>query len=424
MTKNNNYGKFLLLWAGEFISSIGGGLTSFGLGLYIFQKTGSATDMALLTLLGFLPSLVLRVPAGVLADRYDRRLLMMIGDGLSGLGVLFILICMLTGEASLWQIYLGTTISSIFSALLEPSYTATITDLLTKEQFSKANGLVSLAGSSRFLLSPIIAGFLLSVSDIKLILIIDVCTFFLTVIVAAVVRRGIKTSAPMEPEPFMKSMKEGWQAVSGKRGLLMLVVVSSLICLFMGMFQVLGEPFVLSFADSKTLGIVETIAATGMLVTSIVLGIKGIKKNFVRALWIGLAVSGIGMSLFAICENIYVICIFGFVFFAALPFANNSLDYLVRTNIPAEMQGRAWGFIGFISQLGYVIAYGISGITADFIGKVTNKGVGGGSAITVIASGICLFIVALAMSGIKRIRELENTETPVNEIAELKTQEG
>lgn len=424
MTKNNNYGKFLLLWAGEFISSIGGGLTSFGLGLYIFQKTGSATDMALLTLLGFLPSLVLRVPAGVLADRYDRRLLMMIGDGLSGLGVLFILICMLTGEASLWQIYLGTTISSIFSALLEPSYTATITDLLTKEQFSKANGLVSLAGSSRFLLSPIIAGFLLSVSDIKLILIIDICTFFLTVIVAAVVRRGIKTSAPKEPEPFMKSMKEGWQAVSGKRGLLMLVVVSSLICLFMGMFQVLGEPFVLSFADSKTLGIVETIAATGMLVTSIVLGIKGIKKNFVRALWIGLAVSGIGMSLFAICENIYVICIFGFVFFAALPFANNSLDYLVRTNIPAEMQGRAWGFIGFISQLGYVIAYGISGITADFIGKVTNKGVGGGSAITVIASGICLFIVALAMSGIKRIRELENNETPVNEIAEIKTQEG
>ena len=141
---NNNYGKFLLLWAGEFISCIGGGLTSFGLGLYIFQKTGSAADMALLTLLGFLPGLILKVPAGVLADKYDRRLLMMIGDGLSGLGVLFILICMLKGEAALWQIYLGTTISSVFSALLEPSYTATITDLLTKEQYSKANGLVSI----------------------------------------------------------------------------------------------------------------------------------------------------------------------------------------------------------------------------------------------------------------------------------------
>ena len=296
----NNYARFLLLWAGELISSVGGGLTSFGLGLYIFQKTGSAADMALLTLLGFLPALVLKVPAGVLADRYDRRLLMMIGDGLSGLGVLFILICMLKGDAALWQIYVGTTISSVFSALLEPSYTATITDLLTKEQYSKANGLVSIAGSARYLFSPVIAGFLLAVSDIKLILIIDICSFFLTVIAAAVVRRGIEVSTPNEPEPFFKSMKDGWKVVSGKKGLIVLIVISSLICLFMGVFQVLAEPFVLSFADSKTLGIVETAAASGMLVTGVVLGIKGIKKHFVRALWVGLAVSGIGMAMFPI----------------------------------------------------------------------------------------------------------------------------
>lgn len=408
----NNYGKFLLLWAGELISSIGGGLTSFGLGLYIFQKTGSAADMAMLTLLGFLPALVLKIPAGVLADRYDRRLLMMIGDGLSGLGVLFILICMLSGEAALWQIYLGTTISSVFSALLEPSYTATITDLLTKEQYSKANGLVSMAGSARYLFSPIIAGFLLAVSDIKLILIIDICTFFLTVIAAAVVRSGIKTSTPSNPEPFFKSMKEGWKAVSGNKGLLVLVVVSSLICLFMGVFQVLGEPFVLSFSDSKTLGIVETAAASGMLVTSILLGIKGIKKNFARVLSIGLAVSGVGMSLFAVTRNVYIICAFGFLFFAALPFANNCLDYLVRINIPAELQGRAWAFLGFISQLGYVAAYALSGITADAVGNLTGEGVGTGSSITIIASGILLVITAVIMLGIKKIKELENAAEP------------
>lgn len=409
MTKaNNNYGKFLLLWAGEFISSIGGGLTSFGLGLYIFQKTGSAANMALLTLLGFLPGLVLKVPAGVLADRYDRRLLMMIGDGLSGLGVLFILLCMLRGDAALWQIYLGTTVSSVFSALLEPSYTATITDLLTKEQYSKANGLVSIAGSSRYIFSPVIAGFLLAVSDIKLILIIDICTFFLTVIVAAVVRRGIKAVTPKEPEPFFKSMKEGWDVVSGNKGIVILIAVTSLITLFMGVFQVLGEPFVLSFADSKTLGIVETAAASGMLVTSIFLGIKGIKKNFVRALWLGLASSGIGMAMFAVTQNKIIVCIFGFVFFAALPFANNSLDYLVRTNIPDELQGRAWGLIGFISQLGYVIAYALCGVTADLVGKATGKGVGTGAALTIIFSGACLVIVALLMSRIKKIRELEN----------------
>ena len=415
---NNNYGKFLLLFAGEFISCIGGGLTSFGLGLYIFQQTGSAADMALLSLLGFLPGVLLKVPAGVLADRYDRRLLMMLGDGLSGLGVLFILICMLRGDAALWQIYVGTTISSVFSALLEPSFTATITDLLTKEQYSKANGLLSMAGSSRYLFSPVIAGFLLAVSDIKLILIIDICTFFLTVIAAAVVRRGLKTKKAEIKEPFFASMKTGWQAVSGNKGLLILVVVTSLICLFMGVFQVLAEPFVLSFADSSTLGIVETVAASGMLVTSIILGIKGIKKNFLRALWIGLAVSGVCMSLFAVSRNVYVICTFGFLFFAALPFANNSLDYLIRTNIPSELQGRAWGFLGTISQLGYVVAYGLCGVTADMVGNLTGKGVGTGAAVTVIFSGVCLVIAALVMSRIRKIRELEQSAVSFEEAAE------
>ena len=79
MKRQSNLKKFILLWAGELISSIGGGLTSFGLGVYIFQQTGSAASMALVTLLGFLPTLLLSVPAGALADRYDRRLLMMIG---------------------------------------------------------------------------------------------------------------------------------------------------------------------------------------------------------------------------------------------------------------------------------------------------------------------------------------------------------
>ena len=166
--KKSNFGKFLLLWSGELISSIGGGLTSFGLGVYVFQQTGSATGMALVTLLGFLPTLLLSVPAGVLADRYDRRLLMMIGDGCAALGIIYILFCMINGGASLPQVCIGVFVSSVFSSLLEPSYRATVSDLLTKEEYSKANGLVSLAGSARYLVSPLLAGLLLSVSDIKL----------------------------------------------------------------------------------------------------------------------------------------------------------------------------------------------------------------------------------------------------------------
>ena len=90
-TKKSNFSKFMMLWTGGLVSAIGGGLTSFGLGVYVFRQTGSASGMALVTLMAFLPTLILGMPAGILADRYDRRLLMMIGDGCSALGILYIL---------------------------------------------------------------------------------------------------------------------------------------------------------------------------------------------------------------------------------------------------------------------------------------------------------------------------------------------
>lgn len=408
--KESNFGKFILLWTGELISSIGGGLTSFGLGVYIFNQTGSAAGMAVVTLLGFLPTLLFSIPAGVLADRYDRRLLMIIGDGCSALGIIYILICMMRGETALWQICIGIFVSATFSALLEPAFRATITDLLTKDEYSKASGLVSLAGSARYLFSPILAGFLLSISDVKLLLVIDICTFFLTVICTAVVRKSITAKIDLKPEPFFKSMKDGWEAVHGNKGVLALIMLSSAVTMFMGMFQILAEPLILSFQDARTLGIAETICATGMLVTGIVLGICGIKRKHVRILVLSFLVAGLCMTGFGLFENMILICMFGFGFFVALPFANNCLDYLVRINIADEVQGRAWGMIGFLSQVGYVVAYAISGIAADKLGEFTQAGVGRGAAMVVRIAGICLMLVAVICSLSASIRGLEKID--------------
>lgn len=272
MSNKYNFHRFLLLWSGELVSSIGSGLTSFGLGVYVFEQTGSAANMAFVTLLAFLPTLLFSVPAGVLADRYDRRLLMMIGDGCSALGILFILFCVLRGGASLTEICIGVTISSVFSSLLEPSYRATVTDLLDAEEYSRA---------------------------------------------------------------------------------------------------------------------------------------REIKKGYLKILSLSLTVAGIAMIIFGLKENIYLICAAGFLFFAMLPLANNCLDFLVRTNIADELQGRAWGFIGFLSQIGYVVAYGLAGVMADGIGEQLQIGVGRGAAAVIMASGVLLAVMALAIYPIKAVRDLE-----------------
>ena len=407
MENKSNLRRFLLLWAGELISAVGSGLTSFGLGVYVFQQTGSAAGMALVTLLGFLPTLLLSVPAGALADRYDRRLLMMIGDGCSAMGILFILVCMLNGGASLAQICAGVLISAVFSALLEPAFRATITDLLTKEEFSRASGLVSLAGSARYLISPLLAGFLLTVGDVKLLLVIDICTFFLTVTGAAVVRKGIGKKAAEAKDSFLTSIRDGWQILRAQKGVLLLVLVSSAITLFMGTFQILAEPMILTFSDAKTLGVAETVCACGMLVSGLILGVRGIRRNHTGVMSISLALAGVMMIGFGLYENIYPICVFGFLFFAALPFANNSLDFLTRTHIPDEAQGRVWGMVGFLSQLGYVVAYAVSGVTADALGAWTGLGVGRGAAMVIRVSGGMMAVIAVSILFIRSIRSLE-----------------
>ncbi|AEV28693.1 Major Facilitator Superfamily transporter [Sphaerochaeta pleomorpha str. Grapes] len=420
---NTSFGKFLFLWSGELVSAIGSGLTSFGLAVYVFRLTGSATLMAMLTLLAFVPALLLSPAAGVLADRYDRRILMILGDSLSALGLIFILGCMLLGNVQLWQIYVGVTISSIFSSLLEPAYKATVSDLLTKEQYSKASGLVQIAGSSKFLISPILAGFLLSIWDIKLLLIIDICTFFFTVSVTSIVRKGLVSNASENRDSFIGEFKEGWKVIHGNRGIFILVLLTSVITFFLGFIQILSTPMILAFSNTATLGTIETICASGMLVSSILIGVFSIRGGYVNILSVSLFCTGIFMALFGLRENVFLICTAGFLFFATLPFANTSIDVLIRKNLENSVQGRAWGLIGVISQLGYVVAFALAGILADYlftpmllpggllassIGKLTGTGEGRGIGLLILVSGFFVLLTSLLLARSPAVKRLEN----------------
>lgn len=414
--------KFLVLWAGELLSTIGSGLTAFGLGVYVYQQTHMASSTALIALLGLLPMILLGPVAGVLADRYDRRLLMILGDSLSAIGLFYILFCLMSGQTKLWQICIGVTISSVFASLLEPAYRATITDMLPKEQYSKASGLMQMAGSARFLISPFLAGFIMKFSGITMILWIDIATFFITVFATLFVARGMRKKETENQESFGAQFKEGIAILLKKRGVMLLVILSAVVCFFLTFIQVLSTPMVIAFSDEATLGVCETICAVGMLVSSLFLGAVAIKKNYVKILSLSFFFLGLFMMLFGLRENVILITVAGFLFFAALPFANTCLDLLVRSNIPNELQGRAWGMIGLISQMGYVIANVMIGYLVDYffdpalseggifynnLGRVIGTGVGRGSAFLILLGGLCLCFFAPVIYRTKSIRQLE-----------------
>ena len=415
--------KFIILWLGEFISTIGSGMTSFAIGIYIYQLTKSVTLVSIATLLAYLPTILLNPLGGILADRYDRRLMMILGDLLSALGLLYILISINLGNNSVMPIFIGITISSVFISLLEPAYKATVTDLLTEDEYAKASGMVQIAGAAKYLISPAIAGIILSFSDIRIILIIDILTIFITVFSASYVRSAISIVKPNKDNfNFFKEFKEGFKALTVNKGVMDMIVLMGFMCFFIAFIQTLMTPMILAFADSKTLGIMESVSAIGMVVGSIVIGIIKIKKNYVRILVFSLIMSGIFMGLVGVTTNIIFILIACILFFSTLPFVNTCADVLIRINIPNEVQGRAWGIISVLTQVGYVAAYCVCGVLADkvfgpmlmeggilagTIGKIIGVGQGRGIGFMLIIAGIIMVITAFVLGNRKNIKQME-----------------
>lgn len=242
--------KFLMIWSGELISSIGSGMTAFALSVYVYQTTGSATYVSLITLLAYLPTVLLSPLGGVLADRYDRRLLMIIGDLFSGLGLAYVLWNIQTGSDSMLPICIGVTFNAVFVALLEPSFKATITELLTEEEYARASGMVQIAGNAKFLISPALAGILLAVADIRLILLIDIGTFLITVTTVAIVRKSVGKAVKNERQSIGREMRLGFAEINKSKGIRILIILMSFVCFFVGILQTLTSPMVLAVMKS------------------------------------------------------------------------------------------------------------------------------------------------------------------------------
>ena len=412
---------FYKLWLGELISNIGSGMTAFALSVYIYEKTGSVSYVSLITLLSFMPSIILSPIGGLLADRYDRRLLMIIGDLFSGLGLVYILWNIQAGEKSIVPIFVGITFSSIFTSLLEPSYRATLTDILDEENYAKASGLIQAAGSAKYLISPVIAGMILSVADIRVILLLDILTFITTCLMIFLVRKSMNSETQNYKKDSFKGLLEGLFIIKENRGVYSLVIIMFFVCFFMGFIQILIRPMILALSSVKTAGMMESLCAAGLLIGSLWIGIAGIKKNYSKILAVACFFCGIFMSMTGVNENLAIIGISTFLFFSTLPFMNSCADVLVRVSVPNELQGRVWGLISLITQMGTVTAYIISGVMADYIfepmfnkngilveniGMIIGTGKGRGIGFMLILSGIGMLIMAIVIWKNGEIREV------------------
>jgi MFS family permease len=263
---------FYTLWFGQLISLLGSELTGFSLGVWVYQQTGSATQFALIALCTVLPGVLLSSIAGVVADRWDRRWLMIASDVGAGISTLIIAILLFSGQLASWHIWGLTAVNSIFSAFQWPAYMASLTRLVPQKKLGHANGLVQLGQAVGQLFAPMLAGILVVSIQLQGILFIDFVTFLFAVTTLFFIRiPGLPTTAVLTPkkESFWQQITSGWRYLAGSPGLVGLLILTTTNYFLMGFVEVLGPLFILSFASTAAMGTVFSIGATGMLVGSL-----------------------------------------------------------------------------------------------------------------------------------------------------------
>lgn len=410
----------LIIWIGQLISNIGNGMTAFALGIYVYQKSGSLVNFSFILLCQFLPAILLRPLGGVFADRYSRKFMIMLGDLGSAIGVFLILLAITVGEINLGRVYLGLVISSCFVAIQNPAYKAIISDIVVAKDFARVSGLVQLSASSQHLISPLLAGFILAISGIKVILYIDISSFVFAIVSLALLGKTITSQSRKLPSNIWYDLREGWKYLLASKLVITIVIIISWVTFFVGMIQSLLTPMLLTITDAKNIGIIQSISASGMLLSSLYIGLKSFKIHLSKLLVWSMFFAGILMSLLGIFTNLIVITLLFFLFFGLLPFINTGAEVIIRQNIVNEGQGRVWGMIGFISQIGYLLAYLTSGWLAEevfnplmasnskfmeYLGSITDFNQAQGIAIMFLLAG--LFWLGLTIISRFRIKEGE-----------------
>lgn len=402
---------FFILWTGQLLSRIGSGISAFALGIYLFQQTGSTTTYSFFLVCAFLPSVLLVPVGGVIADRKDRKLMMVVGDLNSSFGILFIIVMFLLYPDKQWPIYLGIAMSSMGVALHSPAFKASVTDLLDEKAYLKASGLIQLAEASRYLVSPVIAGFLLTQFSLPLVLVIDLMTFVVGAMTVILIRNmTIQHCYAGKKEGFWKDFIDGIRYIVGNDIVLHLLYLTTVVTFLTGLLQALLVPIVLSFTDTATLGTVQSIAASGMLISSLYIGMLSKSDNQYMVLSWSLGAAGLFYLLIGTSTNTLLFTATAFCFFLTLPFVNTSLEVLFRQNIVNKMQGRIWSLISLISQIGMLVALSIAGVLVDHVfnplltddghlaetvGSIIGTGTARGSGFMVILSGFFLLLYSL-----------------------------
>ncbi len=363
---------FTIVWIGQIVSVLASAMSQFGLTIFMFQKTESATALGLMQVFFITPFLIISPIAGVMVDRHNRKLMMMVSDLGAGVATIIILIFQALGILEFWHLYFASIIYGLGMAFQWPAYSAAITTLVPKEQYGRANGMMSLIEAGPGVIAPLLAGALLPIIGLTGILIFDVATFILAIgaLLLVHIPQPPRTEEGEQGKgSIWNEAAYGFKYIFARPSLLGLQMIFFMGNLFFGIAFTLLAPMILSRTGNDTLmlGSAQTAGAIGGVIGGILMSAWGGFKRRVHGVLGGWMVSGIGLVIIGINGGLPV-WIIGMVVAALVsPLVNASNQAIWQAKVAPDVQGRVFSARRLIAWLTNPISPIIAGTLADFV---------------------------------------------------------
>lgn len=419
---------FIVIWVGQLVSLIGSGLTSFALGVYIYQLTGSATSFALNMLAYFVPRILLSPVAGVIADRYDRRLVMIASDLLGGLSTLSVLVLYAWFHLPWWFIYIATALNSVANTFQWPAYGAATTMLVPKKHLGRASGMTQAAQAISELMAPGIAGALYATIGPRLIFSLDLATFVFSVAALMLIRIPHPEQKTDEHHltgtaAFMHDLSFGWRYLRERSGLFNLLMVFA-VCNFLFMLaHPLIPPMILAQTSPEVLGLFGSIAGAGMVTGTIVMSLWGGPKRKIVGVAVFDMICGVFNTLIGFARSLPMLSAGAFGIMFTMPITNGCSQAIWQSKVAADVQGRVFSvrtMLAFsIMPLGTLLSGPLAdyvftpalmpgGALADtFVGQLLGVGPGRGIGLMLVLTSVLYSAISSISLIHPRIRRVE-----------------
>jgi MFS transporter, DHA3 family, macrolide efflux protein len=420
---------FTLVWVGQFVSSLGSSLTTFAVGVWLFQHTGLATTFTTMIFFSQIPRIILSPFAGALVDRWNRKLMMMMSDLGAVVMSVIIFFLMVSENLEIWHLYILGACSSAFESFQFPAYSSAITVLVDKKHYARTSAMLSLAEDGSRVLAPLLAASLINSIELQGIVLIDIITFVVaigTLLIVPIPQPKQSEAGKEAARGLLQEIGFGFRFILSNRGLLGLQVNFLLVNLMLGLSTVLRTPLVLARTgnDEIALGIVATVMASGGVIGGVMMTVWGGPKRRIHGVLGGIFMMGVGRIILGLGQEVIIWSLGGFLILFFIAVCNSSNQAIWQAKTPADVQGKVFAARRVTGQLSFPIAVLMAGPLSDHIfepamatggslapvfGGLLGTGDGRGMSLLIFLTGVIGIMVPVISYGLPYLRNVEDS---------------